>query len=120
MLFSEDFIVAAYIIIFGLATALLEFQIPPWVSRFASFYFSFLGRGVFYLFIGSITLDSWWPGYVTGALVMFVGVAYIILEFLPQIEAPANMQSPDAGVSTASSIGIGSVSNVSQWGGEQV
>lgn len=26
--------------------ALLEFQIPPWLSRYASFLFSFLGRGV--------------------------------------------------------------------------
>ena len=96
---SEEFIVAAYIILFGLATALLEFQVPPWVSRFASFYFSFLGRGVFYLFIGSISLDAWVPGYILGAVIMLVGLGYVVLEFLPQIEAPANMQSPDAGVS---------------------
>jgi hypothetical protein len=38
--------VGVYTIVFGLAVALLEFQIPPQVSRYASFMFSFLGRGV--------------------------------------------------------------------------
>ena len=33
-------------IIFGAVTVLLEFQIPPYVSRWAPFLFSFLGRGI--------------------------------------------------------------------------
>ena len=43
---SPNIIEGVYIIIFGLATAALEFQIPPQVQRYASFMFSFLGRGV--------------------------------------------------------------------------
>lgn len=43
---SHYFIVGAYIIIFGLVVAGLEFQIPPQVSRYASFLFSFIGRGI--------------------------------------------------------------------------
>lgn len=39
-------ICAIYIILFGLGNALLEFQIPPQVARYASFMFSFIGRGV--------------------------------------------------------------------------
>jgi len=39
-------ICAVYIILFGLGNALLEFQIPPQVARYASFMFSFIGRGV--------------------------------------------------------------------------
>lgn len=50
-------IVAVYVMLFGVANALLEFQIPPQVARYASFMFSFIGRGVFYIFIGSLV--SW-------------------------------------------------------------
>jgi len=61
----QGVIVAVYLFIFGLATAYLgmdeldmaereaiadtacaEFQIPPQVARYASFMFSFIGRGV--------------------------------------------------------------------------
>ena len=74
------------------ATALLEFQIPPPVTRYASFMFSFLGRGVFYLFIGCIILGDSWYQYVPGSLVALAGVVYAALEFVPSIEPPANMR----------------------------
>jgi hypothetical protein len=83
---------------------LLEFQIPPQVSRYASFLFSFLGRGIFYIFIGSVILDSGsvWK-IIWGSIVGLVGVGYAALEFVPSIEPPANMREADAG-----------------WGAEQV
>ena len=59
---SQKVVVGCYVIIFGLgrlgckmvsasltssvATAGLEFQQPPYIARYASFYFSFLGRGI--------------------------------------------------------------------------
>lgn len=49
-----------YVIVFGAATALLEFQIPPQVTRYASFMFSFIGRGIFYFFIGCMLLADYW------------------------------------------------------------
>lgn len=42
----QSTIIGCYVIIFGLTTALLEFQIPPQTARYASFLFSFLGRGI--------------------------------------------------------------------------
>jgi len=97
-------IIGVYVIIFGLCTALLEFQIPPQVSRYASFLFSFIGRGIFYIFVGSIILS---PGsvltYIIGTIVGVVGVAYAALEFVPSIEPPQNMREADGG-----------------WGAEQV
>ncbi|KAK3688378.1 Golgi apparatus membrane protein TVP15 [Podospora appendiculata] len=101
----KETIIGVYVILFGLVTALLEFQIPPQVSRYASFLFSFLGRGVFYIFIGSILLDiggSWFKT-IAGPIVGLIGVAYVVLEFIPSIEPPANMREADAG-----------------WGAEQV
>jgi hypothetical protein len=107
------------VIIFGLATALLEFQIPPQVSRYASFLFSFLGRGVcrscririskreltiiVYFFVGSILLHGSYWRYAAGIIIAVVGIAYAVLEFIPSIEPPANMREADGG-----------------WGAEQV
>ncbi|KAK5133697.1 hypothetical protein LTR08_007451 [Meristemomyces frigidus] len=99
----QGVIVGVYVMIFGLATGLLEFQIPPQVARYASFMFSFIGRGVFYLFIGCIMMGTHWSKYVAGSLVAITGIGYIALEFVPSIEPPANMRDADAG-----------------WGAEQV
>lgn len=54
--------------------------------------FSFVGRGAFYLFVGSIIAGSEWWRYISGGLVALVGIGYIILEFVPSIEPPANMR----------------------------
>jgi uncharacterized metal-binding protein len=42
----QSVIIAVYVIIFGLGICQLEFQIPPLAARYASFLFSFVGRGV--------------------------------------------------------------------------
>ena len=54
--------------------------------------FSFIGRGAFNLFVGSIIMGDYWWKYTAGSLIAFVGVAYIALEFVPSIEPPANMR----------------------------
>lgn len=43
---SQSIVIGVYVIIFGACVGLLEFQIPPQVSRYASFMFSFIGRGI--------------------------------------------------------------------------
>ncbi|KAF6837064.1 COPI associated protein [Colletotrichum musicola] len=105
----QGIIVGAYVIIFGLCKFILEFQIPPQVSRYASFLFSFVGRGVceyipIYIFIGSILLADGIFKIIAGSLIGIIGVAYVVLEFVPQIEPPANMREADVG----------------GWGAEQV
>ncbi|KAL2153398.1 hypothetical protein VTH82DRAFT_4553 [Thermothelomyces myriococcoides] len=99
----QSSIIGVYVIIFGLATGILEFQIPPQISRYASFLFSFLGRGIFYIFVGCILLHDHVLRIIAGSIVGLVGVAYVALEFIPSIEPPANMREADAG-----------------WGAEQV
>ncbi|KAA6409280.1 MAG: COPI-coated vesicle [Lasallia pustulata] len=100
---TQSVIIGCYVIIFGLATALLEFQIPPYVSRYASFLFSFLGRGIFYIFVGSILLHDHPLRKIAGSIVAITGVVYVVLEYIPSIEPPQNMRDADAG-----------------WGAEQV
>ncbi|KAF5984755.1 putative TVP15 Tlg2-Vesicle protein [Fusarium bulbicola] len=100
----QPIVVGAYMIVFGLVIALLEFQIPPQVSRHASFMFSFIGRGVFYVFIGCLLLGNFVLSKIAGSIIGIVGLAYIALEFVPSIEPPSNMrEAEDAG-----------------WGAEQV
>ncbi|TGJ83049.1 hypothetical protein E0Z10_g5717 [Xylaria hypoxylon] len=91
----QSIIIGVYVIIFGASVGLLEFQIPPQVSRYASFMFSFIGRGIFYIFIGSILLSDGWTRYVAGSIIGLTGVAYVALEFVPSIEPPANMREAD-------------------------
>ncbi|KAI1193215.1 Golgi apparatus membrane protein TVP15 [Nemania serpens] len=99
----QSIVIGVYVIIFGAFVGLLEFQVPPQVSRYASFMFSFIGRGIFYIFIGSILLSQHWTRYVAGSIIGLTGVAYAALEFVPSIEPPANMREAEQG-----------------WGAEQV
>ncbi|EMR70323.1 hypothetical protein MGN70_014146 [Eutypa lata] len=99
----QSLIIGIYVILFGLSVALLEFQIPPQLSRYASFLFSFAGRGAFYIFVGCILLDHHVLRVIAGAIVGVVGVGYVALEFIPSVEPPANMREADQG-----------------WGAEQV
>lgn len=101
----RDIILGVYIIIFGLCVAGLELlpQVPPYIPKYASFLFSFLGRGVFYIFVGCIILSGHWTRIVAGTIVGLIGLGYCALEFAPQIEPPSNMRDADAG-----------------WGAEQV
>jgi hypothetical protein len=83
----------------------LEFfpTIPDYVYRYASFLFSFLGRGVFYIFVGCLILHGHVLQYIAGSIVGFLGIAYAVLEFVPSIEPPSNMREADQ-----------------SWGAEQV
>nr|POE51824.1 hypothetical protein CFP56_26031 [Quercus suber] len=50
-----------------------------------------------YLFIGCIILDKHWYKWIPGGLVALVGIGYIVLEYIPSIEPPANMRDADSG-----------------------
>ncbi|KAI8378662.1 COPI associated protein-domain-containing protein [Choanephora cucurbitarum] len=87
-----NFIQGIFVILFGIMTALFEFRLPAIVSQYASFMFSFMGRGLFYLFIGCITLNYGALAIASGVIVAASGIAYVVLHFLKSIEAPSNMQ----------------------------
>ncbi|KAM0524618.1 hypothetical protein ACHAPE_000716 [Trichoderma viride] len=121
----QNVILGIYMIVFGLAIALLEFQVPPQVSRYANFLFSFIGRGVcmlqdpalislilpgrlltnmiVYILIGGLLLGDKAIANVAGGIVGIAGIGYVGLEFVPLIEPPSSMREADSG-----------------WGAEQV
>jgi hypothetical protein len=56
-----------------------------------------------YIFLGCLILGDMIIQNIAGAVVGGVGIAYVVLEFVPSIEPPSNMREADAG-----------------WGAEQV
>ncbi|KZT51529.1 COPI associated [Calocera cornea HHB12733] len=93
-------IVGIYAIIFGLIVGLLEFYpMPPErhavLYRHASFFYSFIGRGIFYVLFGVLLLDHYTVAYVFGSLVAFEGLVFFALQFVPIYEIPPSMQPPN-------------------------
>ncbi|KAL0080079.1 Golgi apparatus membrane protein TVP15, partial [Phycomyces blakesleeanus] len=64
-----NFIQGIFCILLGLMTAVFEFKLPGQVTQFASFMFSFLGRGIFYIFVGGITLGYKGLSIASGVIV---------------------------------------------------
>ena len=55
----RNFIVGAYVLVFGLANASLEFMPPHEIlDRYAHFLFSFAGRGLFYILVGGLLIGE--------------------------------------------------------------
>jgi len=45
-----------------------------------------------YFFVGCILAGDKFINYIPAAIVAFIGLTYIVLEFVPSIEPPANMR----------------------------
>ncbi|ODV68244.1 COPI associated [Hyphopichia burtonii NRRL Y-1933] len=89
----HSFLSGLYIIAFGLGIGFLEFRVPSEAYTYASFLFSFIGRGIFYTFLGiSINLSSIFR-ILAALLVFIIGVVYIGLEAVPSISPPQNMNA---------------------------
>ena len=58
---------------------------------------------IVYIFAGSILLEHNTMDIIFGTVIAIIGVAYVVLEFIPSIEPPQNMREADGG-----------------WGAEQV
>ncbi|ORX58853.1 hypothetical protein DM01DRAFT_1405470 [Hesseltinella vesiculosa] len=87
-----NFILAVFCILFGVIVVLFEFRLHRAITKLASFLFSFLGRGLLYIFIGCIMLNYFTLSIVCGAFNIVIGAFYIIFHFTPQVEAPSNMK----------------------------
>ncbi|EMR11249.1 hypothetical protein PNEG_00280 [Pneumocystis murina B123] len=88
----KNIIIGIYVIMFGTVTGILEFFIPPQAAKYCSFFFSFLGRGIFYVFVGGLLLDNSILRMVSGAIVIIIGIIYSVLEFIPRVTPPNNMR----------------------------
>ncbi|KAJ2882746.1 hypothetical protein FB639_002321 [Coemansia asiatica] len=70
-----------YEIVFGIWMILFELAEMAWLTPYMQFMFTWRGRGLFYVFIGCLTLGYKTLGWVFGAIITAIGVVYIVLSF---------------------------------------
>ncbi|KAH3668658.1 hypothetical protein OGAPHI_002412 [Ogataea philodendri] len=93
------FLQGLYITALGGIIGYLEFKNPPQLYAYASSFFSFLGRGLIYVLIASLNFHSSVIRLLAAVVLLLIGIVYIVLEFIPSIQAPENMQG-ERGLST--------------------
>ena len=42
--------------------------------------------------MGSVIVGGQWYKYTVGTIIGIIGIAYVVLEYIPSIEPPANMR----------------------------
>ncbi|KAL0074346.1 COPI associated protein-domain-containing protein [Phycomyces blakesleeanus] len=109
-----QFIRGIFCILFGLIVFVFEFRLPSVLTQHVSFMFSFIGRGICYIFIGCIILNQLPLAIASGVIVAVAGVAYCILQFVPNIEAPSNMSRSALDESLGGSSGGGRAAHWAQ------
>lgn len=92
----HSFVSGIYIIAFGAVIGALEFRVPAEAYVYASFLFSFIGRGIFYTFLGVSLSGGSIFRILAGLIVFMIGVAYVVLETVPSISPPDNMNPEGA------------------------
>ncbi|CAB4255719.1 similar to Saccharomyces cerevisiae YDR100W TVP15 Integral membrane protein localized to late Golgi vesicles along with the v-SNARE Tlg2p [Maudiozyma barnettii] len=67
---------------------MMEFKVPTQLYNFASFYFSFLGRGILQILLGIMVCHGGALKLMSAFLLIISGIAYCLFQFLPMIEEP--------------------------------
>lgn len=93
------FLLAVYGLALSIPIIYLEFKVPPNLYRYASFYFSFLGRGLSYILLGLIISFSGIFNKLAGMFTFILGVSFIVFHFSQFVEEPANFRAPGSSLS---------------------
>jgi len=80
-------VTVVYILTFGLSMIYLEIIFPKWLYLEIPFYTHMLGRGVFLIFVGSLTMGDNPLELVAGIYVMLIGFMTILLRLIFGIDA---------------------------------
>lgn len=95
----NTFLLAIYAIPLSALIIVLEFQVPSFLYKYCSFYFSFLGRGLFYILLSFLINTGGIFKMLVTLFTFLLGLIYVAFEFLPQIEEPANFRAEGAPIS---------------------
>ncbi|KAJ2614539.1 hypothetical protein H4S08_001656 [Coemansia sp. RSA 1365] len=71
--------VGVFEIIFGIWMIMIELFDMSWFTPYVQFMFTWRGRGFFYVFMGCLTLGNKTYGWVMGAIIIAIGIVYIVL-----------------------------------------
>ncbi|CCK71720.1 Tvp15p KNAG_0H03050 [Huiozyma naganishii CBS 8797] len=66
----------------------VQFKVPPKLYQYASFYFSFLGRGLLQILLATLVAHGGVLKYIAAVLLFFSGIVFIFCHFAPFIEEP--------------------------------
>ncbi|CAI4333017.1 BCN_G0010020.mRNA.1.CDS.1 [Saccharomyces cerevisiae] len=93
------FLLAVYGLALSIPIVYLEFKVPSNLYRYASFYFSFLGRGLSYILLSLIISFGGIYNILAGMFTFILGVAFIVFHFSQFVEEPANFRAPGSSLS---------------------
>ncbi|GJJ71097.1 hypothetical protein EMPS_03447 [Entomortierella parvispora] len=88
-------ILGVFVVLLGILTFALEFVIPESIVYNMGFMFSLLGRGLFYLSMGLLTLSWRWFNILVGTIIMVVGVFYIAMHYVGATPSPSMSAVPN-------------------------
>lgn len=87
------FIQAIFALLFSAFIIILEFRIPSNIYKFASFYFSFVGRGVLNILLCSLLAHGSSLLTVLDCILLFTsGLAFIFFQFTKLVEEPESFK----------------------------
>ncbi|RPA85380.1 hypothetical protein BJ508DRAFT_412161 [Ascobolus immersus RN42] len=83
-------------ILFGALLVFLEFKKrhPKQIAQYAGFLYTFTGRGLVYLFMGANINGNTWVWWTPGAVVTYLGGAYVLLAWVPGVRRVGGMWDP--------------------------
>ncbi|KAJ2848649.1 hypothetical protein IWW36_003164 [Coemansia brasiliensis] len=96
--------VGVYEIVFGIWMIMFELAELAWLTPQVQFMFTWRGRGLFYVFIGCLTLGHKTFGWVVGAIIIAVGVVYIVLSFTSKRNESYGIDAAGGGYPSTSNI----------------
>lgn len=86
------FVQSLYAIALSALIVYLEFKVPSNLYKYASFYFSFFGRGLLHILLGIMLFHGGPFKLITALFLVLSGIAYCLFQFLPMVEEPDNFK----------------------------
>ncbi|SCV04317.1 LAMI_0H15148g1_1 [Lachancea mirantina] len=87
------FLMALFALALSVPIVYLEFRVPPNLYRFASFYFSFIGRGLLYMLLALLVSFGGVFKILIAAIVFTMGGVFVGFQFVPTIQEPENFRA---------------------------
>lgn len=92
------FLLGLYALALTIPIIWLEFRVPPKLYKYASTYFSFLGRAIIYLLLSAMTMYGSLFNKLNAVLLMLTGLVYLLLHASSIIDEPENFKGQNASI----------------------
>eukprot|EP00736_Rhodelphis_marinus_P014027 Rmarinus@m.25985 len=90
----QAFVVGCYLLIFGSVIVFLEFKVLDVFTKYFGFLFSWIGKGLFLIFVACLMLGSGDFQTFCGVVVIMVGIMFIILALIGKLQQPPGSKGP--------------------------